>query len=151
MSDTPPVIGADPWGEALNSYLISLESRIIDLEGQTEHIYNSFSWQFSNAAPPATGSQLRLNNVNATQATLIDLRKIDNDGADRSAWLKLLDFGAVIRIHDWDNAAVFHRFTVTAPPTFDATNAQIPVVWDTGNGVLPNAKVSVAMLVTLTI
>ena len=151
MSNTPPVIGADPWGDDLNNYLATLESRIIDLESKSEHIYNSFSWQFSNAAPPATGSQLRLNNVNATQATLIDLRKIDNDGADRSAWLNLLTFGAVIRIHDWDNATVFHRFTVTGDPTFDATNAQIPVVWDTGNGVLPNAKVSVAMLVTLAI
>jgi hypothetical protein len=84
MSDTPPVIGQDPWGADLNAYLASLEARIVELEATPEHVYNSYCWKFSAAAPPAGAGELRLNNVDPTLATLIDMRIIDSDGADRT-------------------------------------------------------------------
>jgi hypothetical protein len=155
MSDLPPLPepGQVLWGEDLNAYLAGLEarmlsneSRITDLEAKPEMVYSSTAYQFSNAAPPATGNQLRLNNVDPVQATLIDLRKDDADGADRSNWLQMLGVGGYMRIQDWDNAAIWHRFKVTGKATFDLTNAQVSVTWDAGQGTLPNAKISVGFL-----
>lgn len=147
MSDTPPAVGQDPWGADLNTYLASLEARLVVVETKPDHITNSYAWQFSSSAPPATGNQLRLNNSNPNQATQIDVRKIDSDGADRSNMLSLIKAGSIIRINDWDNAAVFHRYTATAVATFDATNAVIPVAWHSGAGLLPNAKINVSIVV----
>lgn len=149
MTNTPPVIGQDPWGADLNAYLASLEARIAALEANPEHVFNSYAWQFSNLTPPATGSQVRLNNVSAPLATVIDIRKIDSDGADRTPVFQQLTPGDLVRINDWDNAAVIHRFNVVTAPTMDATNVQIPVTWLSGSGTIPNAKVNVAFLVSL--
>jgi hypothetical protein len=152
MSDTPPVIGQDPWGQDLNAYLTSLEARITLLESKGEHVYNSFAWKFSSAAPPAGATEVRLNNVNAALATQIDLRKIDLDGADRTQVFLQVSAGDIIRINDWDNAAILHRYRATGVPTMDATNVTIPVAWETGSGTLPttgNAKVNVAFLISL--
>ena len=115
MSDAPPDIGEENWGDELNAYLASLEDadrRSLEA-AQPEYIYNSYAWQFSSAAPPATGSQLRLNNVDPTLATLIDVRKIDSDGADRTPVFQQLDHGLDgSAINDWDNAAILHRYNV---------------------------------------
>jgi hypothetical protein len=150
MSDQPPAIGQDPWGADLNTYLAGLESRIVALEAAPQWVFNSAPWQFSNATPPATGSQLRLNNPNPSLATVIDVRKIDSDGADRMPWFQVLANGSIIRIADWNNASVYHRYSVTGASVFDATNAQIPVVWVTGLGVIPNAKINVGFVVDIT-
>jgi hypothetical protein len=170
-----PQIGAEDWGPDLNNCLTwlnqqmagnsasiealqdevetlqgqvsTLQARVTALESRPEYVYNSTAYQFSNAAPPATGNQLRLNNVNATLATMIDMRLIDSDGADRSQWIKLLNIGSRLRINDWNNAAIFHRYNVTGPATLDATNAQVPVTWVDGAGVIPNAKINVGFFV----
>ena len=109
----------------------------------------STPYQFSNQAPPATGNQLRLNNSNPSLATVIDLRVLDSDGADRSQWIKLLNVRSMVRINDWDNATIIHRFNVTAPTTSDGVNAQIPVAWTTGVGVIPNAKINVGFILDI--
>jgi hypothetical protein len=147
-----PDAGQDPWDVALNTYLTALESRITAVENKPEHVYNSYAWQFSNAAPPATGSQLRLNNTNPVLATLIDVRKVDLDGADRTPVFLQVTPDDIIRINDWDNAANLHRYTVTGTPTMDATNVQIPVAWDSGSGVIPTtgqAKINVAFYLAI--
>lgn len=149
MSDQPPVVGQDPWGVDLNTYLAGLEARIVALEAKPDWIFNSAAYQFSNAPPPATGSQVRLNNSNAALATQIDMRVIDSDGADRSAWLGLLNAGDFVRLADWNNAAVFYRFRVIGAAVFTATNAQIPVAWDSGSGTLPNTKCNVGVFINI--
>lgn len=156
MTSTPPVIGLDPWGDDLNAYFAWLENRInaMDvrinaLEAKPEHVYNSFAWTFSNLAPPATGSQVRLDNVDLSLATLIDIRLLDSDSADRTPIFQQVKSGDQIRINDWNNAASIHRFTVTGAATMNATNASIPVTWLSGSGVIPNAKANVAFLVAL--
>lgn len=141
-----PSPGQEPWDAALNAYLTALGDRIAVLETAPEYVFGSTAYQFSNQAPPATGSQLRLNNTNPSLATLIDARVIDSDGADRSQWFKILNTRSMVRINDWDNAAVYHRFNVTGPTTNDGTNVQIPVVWATGVGVIPNAKIHVGFI-----
>lgn len=152
MSDTPPALGQDPWGADLNAYLASLEARVVVLEAKPEWVYNSYSWKFSNAAPPAASGELRLNHVSPNLATVIDVRKIDGDGADRTPIFQAMTPGNRVRISDWDNAAIIHRFNVTTAPTVGATNVTIPVAWESGAGVLPTsgaAKINVGFLVSL--
>jgi hypothetical protein len=177
-SYTPPVAGQDPWDADLNATLDylneqinnfaamigpiqvhlgqldtsvnDLQTRVGALESRPEYLYNSAPWQFSNAAPPATGSQLRLDNTNPSLATLIDMRLIDSDGADRTPWIRASGTaGSRLQLTDWDNAANTHRFLVTGTPTIGATNAEVPVSWVSGTGVIPNAKINVGFLVVL--
>jgi hypothetical protein len=143
MSNPPPlpVIGATDWGDDLNNYLTWLANR-------PEYLYNSAPWQFSNLAPPSTGSQVRFDNANLSLATLADIRLIDSDGADRSPWIRALGTaGSMLYVTDWDSASTTHRFNVTGTPTIGATNAQVPVSWVSGTGVIPNAKINVGFLV----
>jgi len=126
----------------------------VALEAKKEHVYSSFGWKFSAAVPPALAGELRLNNVAANLATVIDVRKIDSDGADRTPIFAAVRVGDVIRIADWDNAAIIHRFNVTAVPTIGSTNITIPVAWVSGSGVLPTAgqaKINVGFLISLNV
>jgi hypothetical protein len=149
MSDTPPVVGQEPWGDDLNAYLAALEARIAAVESRPEYVYSSYSWQYSSAAPPPTGSQVRFNNASLPAATIMVARLIDNDGGDRTALFRALDVDSHIRINDWDDADTAHRFSVTGPVSIDATDVTIPVVWISGAGTIPNAKVNVSFLVAL--
>jgi len=152
MSDTPPVPGQEPWGDDLNTYLASLEERIEVLEAKSEHVFNSYPWKFSAAAPPANAGELRLNDANPVVATNISVGKIDGDGADRTPVFMQLSLGDLIRVNDWDNAAILHRFNVTAPAIIGPTSVDIPVTWISGSGNLPTsgaAKINVGFLVSL--
>jgi len=177
MSDMPPVIGQDPWGDDLNAYLAQLQTmvdsllinqgsmggelqllqtqidglntRVANLEARPEYIVNSYSWQYSNAAPPPTGSQVRFDNADLSLATQAIFRLIDNDGADRTAVFQQLAAGSMLRINDWNDAANIHRFNVTGPASIAATDVTIPVAWISGAGTIPNAKANVAFIVAL--
>jgi len=152
MSDTPPAVGQDPWGDDLNTYLASLETRIEALEIAPEYVFNSYLWKFAAGNPPAGAGELRLNNADPSLATLIDLRKIDGDGGDRTPVFQHLTPGDRVSVSDWDDAAIIHRYTVTTAPTIGATNVTIPVTWFSGVGVLPTsgaAKINVGFLVSL--
>jgi hypothetical protein len=168
-----PAIGALDWGPDVNDCLTwlyeqmaanalaismqqdqieALQSQVSVLEAKPEYVFDSFPWKFSAAAPPASAGELRLNSVNPALATLIDVRKIDGDGADRTIVFNQLTPGDRIRINDWDDSTILHRFTVAALPTIGATNVQIPVTWVSGNGSLPTtgaAKISVNFLVSI--
>jgi hypothetical protein len=121
--------------------------RLDTVEAKPEYIFNSAPWQFSNGAPPATGNQVRLNNVDPKLATLIDIRLIDVDGADRARWFSALSTGCYVRISDWNASNTTHRFKVSGVATIGVANASIPVTWDQGNGLIPNAKADVGFLV----
>ena len=160
MSVTPPTIGQEDWGDDLNAYLIDLETRIADnvarieaLEARPEYVYNSYAWTYNNGAPPATAGQVRFDTADPATATVMDFRKIDVDGADRTPVFQRLSPGAVIQVSDWDDASILHRLDVSGSITMDDTNVQVPVTWVSGSGTLPSggqsAKVNVAFLVTL--
>jgi hypothetical protein len=167
MSETaPPAVGQDPWGDHLNSYLMqleerivaseesivalaALEARIVALEAQKEYVYNSFAWQFSSSPPPATGNQLRLNNPSPLLATVLDFRRIDSDGADRTPIFQQLGVGDTIRITDWNDASQLYRYKVTGSASFSVDNVTVPVSWFDGAGVVPNAKVNVGFLAAI--
>ena len=154
------MIGQEAWGDDLNSYLmwidarldvmdsalVALTDRVTTLESQPEHVYNSYSWQFSNSAPPPTGNQVRADNTNLALATMLEFRKLDNDGNDRSGVLGALTQGCRIRLSDWDNAAANYRYEVSGAPTVTTDTVQIPVTWLDGSGTIPNAKAEVEIL-----
>jgi|SRR5580765_524275 hypothetical protein len=150
---TPPLPtpGQEPWDTVLNTYLTALEARLTVLEAKPQYVFNSYAWQYSNAAPPPTGSQVRFDNANLNLATTAVFRLIDSDGADRTPVFQQLGVGSQVRINDWNNAATIHRFNVTGPATIGATDVTVPVAWVSGSGVIPNAKVNAAFLVALVI
>jgi hypothetical protein len=141
--------------EALEAQVSVLEARVVTLEAKPEYVYSNYLWKFSNAAPPAASGELRLNHNDPSLATLIDVRKIDGDGADRTPTFQALTPGDKIRITDWDNATIIHRFTVTGlPGTMDPSNATIPVTWTQGSGILPTsgaAKINVGFLASIVV
>jgi hypothetical protein len=116
-----------------------------------QFVYNSYSWQYSNSALPPTGSQVRANNASLAAATLLEFRKIDNDGNDRSATLGQLKVDDRVRISDWDNASVYAAFDVTGPVVITVDTVQVPVISTGVAGVVPNAKAEVEMLWKVTI
>lgn len=146
----PPVIGQDPWGAELNAYLASLDARLDAVEAKPEYVFNSYPWQYSPSAPPPTGSQVRFNNVNLALATTAVFRLTDSDGADRTPIFQQLTSQAKIRLNDWNNAAIIHRFNVTGPAAITASDATVPLAWTSGSGTFSNnAKANVAFLVVL--
>lgn len=178
MSDVnPPAIGTDPWGADLNAYFAHLEGlvtnvgngvtaldarldqveasitqilgRLDALEEVPEYVVNSYSWMYSNQAPPPTGSQVRFDNADLSLATQAVFRLIDNDGADRTPVFQLLTTTSLLRINDWNDANVIHRFHVTGSAVFGASDVAVPVVWVSGSGTVPNAKANVAFAVVL--
>lgn len=170
---TPPTPGQPLWGDDLNAYLVSLEARIagnedkfvpmrdslealeerVDvLEDKPDYVFNSYSWQYSSATPPPTGSQVRFDNADLTAATSAVFRLTDNDGADRTAVFQNLSVGSQIRINDWDDSSILHRFNTTGPTTITASDATVPVTWVSGSGTFPNsAKANVAFIIPLSL
>jgi hypothetical protein len=164
--NTQDIIDVKGMVEAQNAQIANLQGQILTTQGQItalqgqvaaleavgdkpEYIYSSTSYQFSNQAPPPTGNQVRLDNSDPTKATVICFRLIDVDGADRTRWFTTLTIGSSIRISDWDNSLATHRFRVTGPATIGSSDAQIPVEWDEGSGVIPNAKADVGFLIVV--
>lgn len=145
----PPEPGTEDWGDDLNAYLEHLETRIEALENRPEYLFSSHPWTFNNGAPPANINQVRLNSTDPTTATMIDIRRIDLDGADHTPIFQMLGAGSAIRINDWDNAAIIHRYSVTGAATMGVDNAQISVTWLSGSGALPNGKVNVAFFLAV--
>ena len=137
---------------AVEAVIAALETRVDVLEAKPEYVFSSHQWQYSNQAPPPTGSQVRFDNADLSKATVAVFRLIDSDGADRSQVFHNLTVGSQIRINDWDNVEHIHRFNVTDVPTIDASDATVPVAWISGNGTIPTSgggKANVAFLVAL--
>ena len=125
------------------------DSRLTTLETAPEYVYNSTPWMFSNAMPPATGNQIKLNNTNPSLATLIDVRKIDADGADRSPWFQMVAPGAIIQISDWDDSTTYHRFRRPAQRRSVLPTSRSRWPGSSGLGTIPNAKANIGFLVNI--
>jgi len=135
----------------LQGQVFTLQGQVATLEAKPEAVYSSYSWQFSNAAPPPTGNQVRMNNTNPALATMIEFRKIDNDGSDRTKVFQSMTAGCHIRISDWDDSKVFHSYEVAGVPTVLTDSVQVSVIWREGNGLIPNAKALVEVLVFINV
>ena len=125
----------------------ALEGRVAALEAKPDYVFNSYPWQYSNQAPPPTGNQVRFDNADLSQATVAVFRLLDSDGADRTPIFQAIGVGTQLRISDWDNAAALHRFDVTGPAVFGASDVTVPVAWVSGSGTIPNAKANVGFIV----
>lgn len=147
----PPQPGTEDWGDDLNAYLAHLEGRIIALESKPDYVYSSFAWTYSTGSPPpAINGQVRCDATDLTTVTMIEFRKIDGDGADRTNMFRQMRAGSKVRLSDWDTASISHRWNITGDPVFNTDTVQLPVSWETGSGALSNnSKLNVAFLTEL--
>jgi uncharacterized coiled-coil protein SlyX len=135
---------------SLADQVTGLTERVVVLEARPEYVFGQAAYQFTNAAPPATGSQIRLNNVNPQLVTMMDVRRLDTDGQDRTVALEMITPGTLIRLQDFNDATKWYRYLVSGYQTMGAAdNFNIPVTWHSGLGTLPNAKISVSMLIVI--
>lgn len=148
MSDLP-VIGQDPWGNDLNTYLAGLEYRVHELETHP-YVFTTAPYQYSNSLPPATGNQVRFDNSDLKLATTVNFRRIDVDGADQVAVFQQLDPGSMLRLSDWNDAAIWQRFRTTTVVDIGEDDATLGVAWETGaDAPLVNGKTLVMFLTKL--
>lgn len=134
----------------LEGQVSTLMSRVAALEARPDYIFGQATYMFTNLAPPATGNQIRLNNTTPNLVTVLDVRRLDADSADRSQAITMVTPGTLIRLADYDNAANFYRYRATATATkVGADNFTVPVVWHSGAGTIPNSKIAVTMLIVV--
>lgn len=132
---------------ANTSAISALATRVTAVEARPEYVYGSSPYQFATQMPPATGSQVRMNNANPQLVTMLDFRRIDMDGLDRSQIFEMMTPDTLIRISDWGNSAVWYRFKVTGPKVNQGTdNLNIPVVYHSSAGTLTGTKVNAGIL-----
>lgn len=135
---------------ALGITNLDQDSRLAAVEARPDYIFDSSAWTYHNGTPPAPAGQVRLDTTTPIPATAMDIRMIDLDGADRSPWFKRLTTTSLIRITDWDDSTRWQRFRVTGSPTFDATNAVIPIAYvDSAGAIASNQKVDVGFLIDI--
>jgi len=94
-----------------------------------------FNYSFNlSTTPPPIGNQLRLNNANAAQATLIYASYSTYDGYDVSQLLPKMKAGYTCMVQDKDTSAMRVKYELTADATDHGTYAEIPVRWtETGD------------------
>jgi len=128
--------------------LNSLGTRVSVVEDRPDFVFVQTSYMFSTASPPATGNQIRLDNADPKLATILDVRRVDADGADRSYGLSLIDTKSQIRLNVYNDASNWHRFTVIGTPTkAGPDNWYVPVAWHSGVGTLPGSKINVGLFI----
>jgi len=89
-----------------------------------------FNYSFNlTTTPPPIGNQLRLNNADAQQATLIYASYSTYDGYDVSQVLPKMKAGYHCMVQDKDTAAMRVKYTLTADVIDHGTYAEIPVQW----------------------
>jgi hypothetical protein len=174
----PPEPGQYLWGDDLNTYLLSLESRIVAneqrfaaygplitalegrvdvledrvvaLEARPDYIFGQAAYQFAVQMPPATSNQVRMNNANPQLATMLDFRRIDANGVDRTLAMDMVTPETLIRMTDADNGAVWYRFKATGPAVkVGLDNFNVPVEYHSSAGVLGAVEVNVGLLIVV--
>jgi len=130
--------------------LNSLGARVSAVEDRPDYVFVNPTYMFSTIAGAATGSQIRINNADPKLATMMDVRRLDADGADRSYGLSLLTTKSQIRLNDFNNSAISYRYRVTGPPTqVGADNWNIPVAWIASAGTLSSTKINVGLFINV--
>ena len=77
----PPVPGQEPWGDQLNAYLASVESKVTTLEAQPNGAVMSFN--FSTSVEMVVGpGEIRLDSADQTAATNILVSAVSDSGAN---------------------------------------------------------------------
>jgi hypothetical protein len=122
-----------------NDQIADLTARVAMLEERGDIAVQAGAWQFSDAPPPPTGSQVRLDSGDQHAASVAVFRLVDSDGADRTILFSSKIVG--VRIQDWDDATNYSTYEVFPPVTVDATDATLALQWKSGGGTIPNQKV----------
>lgn len=100
----------------------------------------AFTFNSATATPPI-GNQLRLNNASQTAATRVYTATTTTDGMDVSHGLTNIEAGDLIYFQDFDDAAKWVRYTVSAAPTNHITWFEYPVTYQAGPANVPFQKI----------
>jgi len=101
-------------------------------------------WQFSTAmTPPTTTGQVRFNNNNQKNVTLIWIDKVTVNGNNASVYLGSLKNGSDIRLNDKADPAKWQSYTLTAAPLDKGTYIECPAIWKAGGLTLLAARLIV--------
>lgn len=140
MSDTPPVLGQNPWGADLNAYLatldarcLTLEERVLALERTPTQYVDRYSFN-TNTAPPPSSGQLRFNNSSQAATTALFLSYDNQDGTDTTNFWASLTTIVKIYVQDRDDSTKWVRFNSPQPHIDRGTYVEIPVTWDSDSG-----------------
>jgi hypothetical protein len=100
----------------------------------------------TTATEPPTGSQIRGNNATFTSSTKLWIMETTVDGLDVSVGLGRIKAGFQVYVQDYDNAAVFAIFNVTADSTDSGTYREVTVALSSSAGTIPAGKVALQTL-----
>lgn len=99
-------------------------------------------WNFvTTMTPPTTSGQVRMNNNNQKNVTLLWIDEVTANGNDATPYLAALKTGKDIRLNDITDPAKWQTYTVTANPIDKGTYVECPVIWKAGGLTLLAARV----------
>jgi hypothetical protein len=142
-----PVIGQDPWGDDLNTYLAGLEARIASLEAAQPLPSMIYNYANSTTPPPATG-EIRSNGPLGQASTLLYLHKTSAGGLDSTVVLSKVDATYKMYVQDTTDSSTRQWYSITAAVVDQGTWWQIPVVWLSGVTTAANKARPVTVLFT---
>jgi hypothetical protein len=95
---------------------------------------------------PPTGSQIRGNNATFSSSTKLWIMEVTVDGLDVTVGLGRIKAGFQVYIQDYDNAAVYAVFNVTADATDSGGYWEVTVALASSAGTIPAGKVALQTL-----
>jgi hypothetical protein len=106
-----------------------------------------FEYQFSSTTTePPTGSQVRLDNADASLATKLWARNMTTPGADVHALLVALDVDSAIYVQDFDDHSRFLRFRLSGEPIDKTDYVELPVEWISSGAPLTTQKIGLVVV-----
>jgi hypothetical protein len=95
---------------------------------------------------PPSGSQLRMDNADQTQATKLWIRDTSQDGVDVSVVLNFIEATDRLYIQDVDEQTRWQGYAATGPSIDKGDYYEVPVFWLEGGSPLPEQQVQVILL-----
>lgn len=128
---SPPVVGADPWGTQLNSYLAFIEDRVATLEGVPTGAAMSFNFtpetdMFAVRAGFAPG-EMRLDSADQEAATAVMASVVTDGGADARLALSSAVPGTVLVLQQSGAVNQYAMATMSGEPVDMGDHFMLPI------------------------
>jgi hypothetical protein len=132
------VTGLDTDLDALTDRVETLEATPGSGGGVSGHVSYTFN---SNTTEPVIGSQVRINNASQTAATKLWVSETSVDGMDVSIGLARIVSGTQVYFQDFDDAAHWVKYNVTANAVDKGTYWELTVTYHSGPANVPFQKI----------
>jgi len=138
----------DIWQTNTTDAISQLNTRITVLEGERgSDVTLRFEYTLDSGiiAPPSS-TQLRLNNVTQTSASLLWFHYNDADAAAQQNFLKLATAGATCLIQQKTDATKWLVFKLNANAVDKTTYFEMPVQWQSVGAAIPNGQRCIVLI-----